>query len=227
MRAQHRVSVPLALVASVFALVACGRPAQEPGSPGAAPQLNFDRPIPGGVPITDPSEADLAFTPNAPNGLGEARGIFATAADRGPRAVHEIAWVLDSEAAGRFLLAERIVDQRAWVSETEQLAAEEPGCITVPPDEETESDFGEGAGPRIECNYGRRSFVTLENGIRAFLLVGPDYTYIEWVESLRVTDPDSLRTSGFDPETAALKVTVVGPSADLSGQEAVEIVNLV
>lgn len=105
--------------------------------------------------------------------------------------------------------------------------AEKPGCVTIPPDEETESDYGEGAGPRTECNIGQRSFVTIGNGLRAFLLEGPDYTSIEWVEPLQVTDSSAVKTAGFAEDRVALEIHVIGRSSELSGQEAVEIANRV
>ena len=216
----------LFLVGAVL-LSACGGigpPRGSTGQGGGDVNINWDQPLPGGVLIADPAQASLAFAPDVPTGLGAAEGIFATAGDYESVALHEIAWVYNDPAYGRFVVIERVAESQAWQTEIANLVAETPGCVTVPADQQTEKDFGAGAEPAIECHLGNRSVVTIRNGVTAFLLETDQVTSIEWLESLSAARANALERQ-FDTgvQNLAVQVVVVGLANELTADEAIAI----
>src|SRR6266508_6318453 len=178
---------------------------------GDGEHLSWDQPIPGGVAVLRAEDAELAFQPDVPEGLGAPEAILATSQDHAAEADREIAWVFQHPTYSRFVIVERLVDESATEGEWADLASATPGCETI-------SEAGV-----VECHYGKRSIVTIRNTTSAFMLEGNATTAIHWLEGV-----DAKNQAAFaryrDP---AVEVVVLGPASDFTAEEAIDVANAV
>jgi hypothetical protein len=177
---------------------------------------NWDFPIDGGREVADPAYAGLPFTPVSPKGLGSPLRILVTPGDVGVRSA-EIVWVYDQPGGSRMLLIEHLADAGPTQAEFEDLAAQPTGCQTQAPSSNDAVNFGEGAGPKIDCFGGRLYFTELTPGNQAFVNSGNVTTAVHWFAPLGATEEKALADVFRDPE---IEVVIMGPSDQLSEDEA-------
>lgn len=225
-----RRAAGLATVALWLLVAGCGSPdGVDSGEPppqagGDQSDIDWTRPLEAGVPVEKASEARVAFLPEKPSdALGSPELILTTDPQYAQVAVRQIAWTYDHPKYGRFIVWERVTDEEAALAEWREMAAETPGCTTIPPDDQTEQDFGVGAGPAIHCVMGERSFVTLEDGREAFVLNGPEYVTLHWLQPLRQPNQGALDRYKNEFRNPALDIFVLGPT--LTPEQAIEIAN--
>jgi hypothetical protein len=186
--------------------------------------------LPGSVPVAGVDAARLPFGPNVPDGLGTPVRVVASDPAEYSGVDRAIAWVFDHPTYGLFVIQERIVPRAAVEAEWDELVGEAPGCRSVPATPEVQEGFGLDEGAAIEeCSYGNRSFVTLDNGVRAFVLEGNVTTSLQWLEPVKDADEAALlayRAEVGNPALElAVQVTVLGPVGELTKDEALEIAN--
>jgi hypothetical protein len=158
-----------ATVSGIIALTSCVNHAADTvvpegtgPSPAVAtgPEPNWDVPISGAAPIQVAGDASVSFSLITPAGLGPPSGIVATTIEHSPLADREIAWLYkDHPKYSSFVVIERLVDRSATEQEYSELVSQASGCVAM-------------EDGSAECNFGLRSFVTLEAGAKAFVLEG-------------------------------------------------------
>lgn len=217
-------------LSGVLILSACGEPSRQSGT-GAGisePHDGSFEPDPSmwklplgdeGVEVPNSSKASLPFVPMEPEGLGPASAIFSTRVGLTAPLERRIAWLYEASEYGTFVLLEEIVPGgsagQAVLEEPADLPTE---CRTIPFNEKEAEQLGEG-GYREICTYGDAfSIVTIREGARALLTEGGALTVLQWLEPVEFRDE---RASQGLTYPVALQLTIQGPAADLSPQEAI------
>lgn len=210
------------LVSGMLVLASCANHAGDtvvPEGAGTGPppageegvQPNWDLPISGAAPIQGAADAEVGFALVTPNGLGPPSGVVATTVEHAPLADREIAWLYkDHPKYSSFVVIEHLVDRSATEHEYAELVSQAPGC--------TEMDDGS-----LDCNFGARSFVKLEDGAKAFVLEGDVTTALHVLADVPLENKVA-----FDRyDDPAIEVVVMGPADGFKAFEAVEVANLI
>ena len=170
---------------------------------------NWENPI-GGERIERPEQAQLAFVPNVPDGLGEPMRIVATAPGQAPLPDREISWTYLHAEYGVFVVIQHMVDRPPTELEYQQFAGQEPGCTQHPSGE-------------LECHSTRNTLLTLNNRVTALLSEGDTNASIAWLEPFQPVGENAAAVVQREFSSPAVEIRVIGLT--LTGDEAVEIAN--
>ncbi|MEO8291637.1 MAG: hypothetical protein ABI635_00745 [Actinomycetota bacterium] len=170
---------------------------------------------PGATEIASEDGAELAFDPISPDGIGDANGIFVTAADEQTKlSERQIAWAFDiARFGGPLFVQEELVAGEAAQRELTGMGTASPGCTTVAPTEESPGE--------LHCINEGFSLGKLSDGTEALLVEGPQATSVTWLEVATGVD-DSSEVLG-----PAVMVMVVGPSLSFTTDRAIEAANAI
>jgi hypothetical protein len=213
----------------------CGNPLTErspstEGGSGPNSESNVSVPAMDPVFLVDPlgengrsvsgaADADLPFVAEVPNGLEEAQQVEATAKDVSPLEA-QIAWVFDTKDLGHFVIFERVTVP-AEQEMLEEMARAEPGCTTEKATEEQQAAFGEGAEV-THCSSGNGSVKTIRQETDAVLVDGPHETSVIWQQPLKVAEEGAYDDVKYP---LMLEIRVVGPMAEFSTEQALDVAN--
>jgi hypothetical protein len=197
-------------VALIATRVAAAPPSQQPVFPSphapAPASTLWDEPLGDeGVKIASPSASEAGFRPDIPDVAAEPAAIFSTNPGRAPVTHRAIAWAFSHPSYGQFIITEDARD--ATQPELEEPALHAPGCEA--PD----------ANGDVRCYGSGFSIATIRGGTRALVSAGDTVTAVTFFEPL-----DSKNASDFATyRHPVLTVTVMGPAASFSVDEAIAI----
>jgi hypothetical protein len=165
--------------------------------------------------LSSSRQASLAFEPIDPRDVGEATGIFSSAADGEIALEHrEIAWTYDDSSFGSpFIIQEELVPTQAAVDDLTSMGTATPGCTEISPTEEHPGG--------THCVNEGFSMIHLADGREALLVQGPPATSVMWVVPATVTD------GGTDVQDPGVMITVMGPSESFTSELATRVANSV
>lgn len=222
-----------ATVALLLLATSCGYGALGSDVPGGM-EIDWDAPVDGAaVTISDPSEADVLFTPDVPQGLGtpveietsDPASIDDVVADR------QIGWVFDHPDFGRFWVVEWIVDAGATLWEwDEEAASGPPGCRGIEPAAgpspvaEPPAVPGPSPAPPVplySCTYADLSLEKVGDGALGLLMQGRNVTSLEWMRPAEDLDLETMDDSLI--EEPMLLVLVMGPADHFTAEMAMSV----
>jgi hypothetical protein len=220
-----RLATLIAGVALIVAGTACTRAPQvvEQGdassAAGAENEFDFSNPIPDGeeVPLSaldDPKSLSVPFAPlvlarHTPNLVQE------TPREQAPADHRQMAFAYDSPDEGQFVIFEFVLDSGAAMAEWERDVAQPEGCETNLPDPGISDQTG------VTCHFGKREFVNLSDGTRAYLFTGENGISLSWAVSIPEPLSSALKTDQMDEP--AIIVEVEGLRVSMSRDELVGI----